>query len=157
MYIDTMHPITSFISIFSLSQGVIFACEVRHFCAQLQRGNVRAVEALCSPPDSIILSSPEWINLASLLDPVSLLTRTFVDQCVGQSVGALVKKRPVSGRLLVRDDALLSKFCDSFRLLSYAESAVKRQPISGWFEVGTNEEETEILQSLTKAFEVSRF
>ena len=42
----------------------------------------------------------------------------------------------------------------SFRLLSYAESAIKREPISSWFDVGANQEEKDILQSLTKAFEV---
>lgn len=89
---------------------------MRHFCAQLQRGNVRCAEALCSPAESLILSSPEWSSLASLMDPVALLHRTFIDRCVGQAMGALVKKRPaVSGRLVVRDDATLTKFCDSFR------------------------------------------
>lgn len=38
-------------------QGFLFAAEVRHFCSQLYQGNVRTVEALCSPPESIILST----------------------------------------------------------------------------------------------------
>ncbi|XP_019852083.1 PREDICTED: uncharacterized protein LOC109581992 isoform X1 [Amphimedon queenslandica] len=137
----------------TINEGFIFACDVRHFCAQLQCGNVRAVEALCSPPDSIIFSSPEWISLASLLDPVSLLTPTFVKHCVGKSIGTLIKKKPTSGTLEVRNDAFVSNFCDSFRLLSYAESAIKREPISSWFDVGVTAEEKEILQLLTKAFE----
>ncbi|XP_019852087.1 PREDICTED: uncharacterized protein LOC109581994 isoform X1 [Amphimedon queenslandica] len=136
-----------------IDRGFMFACDVRHFGGQLHHGDDRAVEAFCSPPESIIFSSPEWINLSSLLDPVSLLTRTFVKRCVGKSVGSLVKKKPVSGRLEVRDDALLSNFCDSFRLLSYAESAINRKPITSWFSVGVTEEEKEILQSLTQAFE----
>ena len=59
-------PSTSF-------QGFLFAAEVRHFCAQLRRGNVRSVEALCAPPENLILCSPEWFGLVGLIDPVSLL------------------------------------------------------------------------------------
>lgn len=54
-------------------QGFLFATEVRHFCAQLRKGNVRSVEALCAPPESLILCSPEWFGLVGLVDPVSLL------------------------------------------------------------------------------------
>ena len=43
------------------------------------------------------------------------MNRTFIDRCIGQSMGALVRKRPLSGRLVLRDDATVTKFCDSFR------------------------------------------
>ena len=66
------------------------------------------------------MCSPEWLRLSSLINPLSLLHDVFVERCVGQAMGALVKK-PLSGRLLVRDDATLTKYCDSFRcvILSY--------------------------------------
>ena len=47
------------IIVFQLPLDSLFACEVLYFVSQLQRGNVRAVEALLSPPDSVIFSSPE--------------------------------------------------------------------------------------------------
>ena len=43
------------------------------------------------------------------------------------------------------------------RLLSYAESAVKREDAVIWFESGRNEEENEIIKSLTEAFEVHNY
>lgn len=93
----------------------MFATEVRHFCAQLQKGNVRCVEALCAPPESLVLCTPEWFGLAGLVDPVTLLQRSFVERCLGQAVGALVRKKKVRGKLVLRDDTTLTKFCDSFR------------------------------------------
>ena len=179
-------------------QGCLFCCEARHFCAQLRRGNVRSVEALCAPPESVIFCSPDWLNLAAQMDPVALLSKTFVDRCMGQAMGALVKKRPISGKLAVRDDATLTKFCDSFRwgiakvfvkrcervlflysvkfipslllsllpfphslppqyrLLWYAQAAVKREALAVWGEVGKNTEEQDVLRSLKEAFEVSK-
>ena len=77
---------------------------------------MRCVEALCSPPESLILCSPEWFSFVSLTDPVALLQGSFVERCLGQALGAIVrKKKDVHGRLVVRDDASLAKFCDSFR------------------------------------------
>lgn len=65
--LSLLHPLSPSL------QGFLFAAEVRHFCAQLQRGNVHSVEALCAPPESLILCSPEWFGLVGLIDPVSLL------------------------------------------------------------------------------------
>jgi len=89
--------------------------EVRHFCQQLHRGNVRFIEAFCSPPESVILTALEWLQLSSLIKPLDLLDRTFIDRCVGQAMGGIVHKKKVSGRLAIRDDATLVKFCDSIR------------------------------------------
>ncbi len=100
-------------------QTFLFATEVRHFCAQLQRGNVRSVEGLCSPPEGLIMCSPDWFSFASLVDPMALLQRSFVERCMGQALGGIVRKKKVQGRLVVRDDASITKFCDSFR---YAEN-----------------------------------
>ena len=94
----------------------MFAAEVRHFCWQLFRGNVRALEVLSSPPDSIILSSPDWSKLLQILnDPSQMLTKSFLDRALGQAVGAIIKKKTVNGQLVLRDDISLTKFCDSFR------------------------------------------
>ena len=94
----------------------MFAAEVHHFCWQLFRGNVRALEVLCSPPDSVILSSPDWNKLLQILnDPSQLLSKSFLDRALGQAVGAIVKKKVVNGRLVLRDDISLTKFSDSFR------------------------------------------
>lgn len=93
----------------------MFAAEVRHFCWQLLRGNVRAIEVLCAPPECQVFSSPDWQKLLSLLDPSLLLKKSFLDRALGQAVGAIVKKRKVNGRLVLREDISLTKFCDSFR------------------------------------------
>ena len=94
----------------------MFAAEVRHFCWQLFRGNVRALEVLSSPPDSIILSSPDWSKLLQILnDPSQMLTKSFLDRALGQAVGAIIKKKTVNGQLVLKDDISLTKFCDSFR------------------------------------------
>ena len=90
--------------------------EVRHFCQQLHRGNVRFIEAFCSPPESVVLTALEWLQLSALIKPLELLDRTFLDRCVGQAMGGIIHKRRVSGRLAIRDDANLVKFCDSLRL-----------------------------------------
>ena len=74
----------SFLPSLSLSQGFLFATGVRHFSAQLQRGNVRALQALCAPPEAIVLCSPEWMELARLVDPVALQQKSFVEHCLGQ-------------------------------------------------------------------------
>lgn len=76
---------------------------------------MRCVEALSSSPGSLILCSPEWFSLAGLMDPVALLQRSFVERCLGQCLGGIVRKKKVQGRLVVRDDASITKFCDSFR------------------------------------------
>ena len=89
--------------------------EVRHYCQQLHRGNVRFIEAFCSPPESIIFTAPEWLQLSALVQPQQLLDRTFLDRCIGQAMGGIVHKKKFSGRLAVRDDANLVKFCDSLR------------------------------------------
>ena len=89
--------------------------EVRHYCQQLHRGNVRFIEAFCSPPESIIFTAPEWLQLSALVQPQQLLDRTFLDRCIGQAMGGIVHKKKFSGRLAVRDDAKLVKFCDSLR------------------------------------------
>ena len=94
---------------------MVFAAEVRHFCWQLLRGNVRAVEALRVPPESQIFSAPDWHELHRLLDPVHLLRKSFLDRALGQAVGAIVKKKKVNDRLVLREDISLTKFCDSFR------------------------------------------
>lgn len=89
--------------------------EVRHFCQQLHRGNVRFIEAFCSPSESVILTATEWLQLLAVIEPQKLLDRTFLDRCVGQVMGGIVHKKKISGRLVVRDDANLVKFCDSLR------------------------------------------
>ncbi len=76
---------------------------------------MRCVEALCSPPESLVMCSREWFSFAGLLDPVGLLQRSFVERCLGQALGGIVRKKKVQGRLVVRDDASITKFCDSFR------------------------------------------
>ena len=96
-------------------QGCLTFCEARHFCAQLSKGNVRSIEALCAPPESVIFFLPDWLSLASQMDPVALLDKKFVDLCLGQATWAVTKKSPVSGKFTVREDATLTKFCDSFR------------------------------------------
>lgn len=94
---------------------MVFAAEVRHFCWQLLRGNVRAMEALCAPKECQIVSSPDWQELLHLLNPVLLLNKSFLDRALGQAVGAIVKKKKVNGRLVIREDISLTKFCNSFR------------------------------------------
>ena len=77
---------------------------------------MRALEVLCSPPDSIILSSPDWSKLLQILnDPSQLLSKTFLDRALGQAVGAIVKKKKVNDQLVLRDDISLTKFSDAFR------------------------------------------
>lgn len=78
-------------------------------------GNVRAIEALCAPPECQILSAEDWYKLLHLLNPVHLLRKSFLDRALGQAVGAIVKKKKVNGRLVLREDISLTKFCDSFR------------------------------------------
>ena len=95
----------------------MFACEVRHFCFQLLSGNVRSIEALCCPPDGVVLSTQQWSALQELLDPKTLVNKAFVSQCLGQSIGGLVRKKKVRGRLVIRDDTSLEKFADSFRYM----------------------------------------
>ncbi len=95
----------------------MFAADVRHFCSQLLRGNVRAVEALCVPPECVIMATPTWFGLVGQLNPTKLLGKSFVDRCLGQAVGALIKKKKVNGRLALRDDIDMFKFCDSFRYI----------------------------------------
>jgi len=53
-----------------------------------------------------------WYQLTLIL---ILMQRSFVDRCLGQTMGALVRKKKFKGQLVVRDDATLTKFCDSFR------------------------------------------
>ena len=48
----------------------------------------------------------------------------------------------------------LSLSLSLFLRLSYAESAIKRVPLSSWHDVGRNEEKKEIISALTDAFEV---
>jgi len=83
--------------------------------SQVLRGNVRAVEALCVPPECVIMSTPTWYWMVGQLDPVKLCGKSFVDRCLGQAAGALVKKKKVQGKLVLRDDITPVKFCDSFR------------------------------------------
>ena len=130
---------------------MLFAAEVRHVCSQLLRGNVRTLEAFCAPPESVIITSQEWMRFVSLLDATSLLGKSLVDRCFGQAVGALVKRKKVNGRLVLRDDVTLTTFCDSFRyyyfclvlfqlvmifnafrLLSYVQCVTRGEDIVSW-------------------------
>ena len=43
-----------------------------------------------------------------------------------------------------------------YRLLWYAQAAVKREPLAVWGEVGKNTEEQDVLRSLKEAFEVNK-
>ena len=74
---------------------------------------------LCKYFISIFISQ-EWTAFASLLNPVSLLQKSFVEKCVGQAVGGVVKRKKVKEQLVMRDDASLTKFCDAFRLIIHA-------------------------------------
>ena len=94
---------------------MVFATEVRHFCWQLLRGNIRAVEALCVPSECQIVAGPGWHRLLQLADLVLLLNKSFIDCALGQAVGAIVKKTKVNGCLVSREDISLTKLCDSFR------------------------------------------
>ena len=76
---------------------------------------MRAIEALCAPPECHILSGPGWHKLLHLVDPVLLFNKSFLDRALGQAVGAIVKKKKVNGCLVTREDISLTKFCDSFR------------------------------------------
>lgn len=89
--------------------------EVRHYCQQLHRGNVRYIEAFCSPPECVVFTAPEWLQLLAVVQPQELLHRTFLERCIGQGMGGIIHKKKISGRLVVRDDANLVKFCDSLR------------------------------------------
>ena len=100
-------------------QGCLFFCEACHFCTQLSKGNVRSVEALCAPPESVIFCLPDWLSLAAQVNTVALLGKTFVDLCLGQAMGVVAKKRTSSGKFAVREDATLTKFCDSFRRANF--------------------------------------
>lgn len=73
------------------------------------------MEALCVPPECVVMATPMWFQLVSLISPARLIGRTFVDRCIGQAVGALVKKKKVKGQLVLRDDVTPTKFCDSCR------------------------------------------
>ena len=57
----------------------------------------------------------EWTSFASLLDPVSFLQKSFVEKCLGQAIGGLIKQKKVKGQQVLKDDASLTKFCDAFR------------------------------------------
>ena len=104
-------------SMLFLSQGCLFACEIRRFCQLLRNGNVRSIEAFCCPPQSLVFETPEWVELRRLIDPASLLHKSFVESCEGQGVCGISKKQPSSGVMVVKDDTTLVKFCDSFRLV----------------------------------------
>ena len=43
-----------------------------------------------------------------------------------------------------------------YRLLWYAQAAVKREPLAIWGDVGKNAEEQDVLRSLKEAFEVEK-
>lgn len=62
-----------------------------------------------------IFISQEWTAFAAMLNPVSLLQKNFVEKCIGQAVGGVVKRKKVKGQQVIRDDASLTKFCDAFR------------------------------------------
>lgn len=128
------------------------------------------MEALRSPPEAVITSSPEWRDFVALIDPVSLMHRAFVDRCLGQAMGGLMKKKKdAGGKLVVKGDVTPTKFCDSFRyvlpsssypliftalhrLLSYVACARSRKPISPW--VPCDQIDGSILCALTEMFEV---
>ncbi len=61
------------------------------------------------------MATPTWYKMVGQLDPAKLTGKSFVDKCLGQAVGALVKKKKVQGKLVLRDDINVFKFCDSLR------------------------------------------
>ena len=136
----------------TVDEGFLFAAEIRHFCWQLQKGNVRALEALRCAPEATLISTPEWRDFLELLDPVALLQKGFVDRCLGQAMGGLMKKRKdADGKLVVKEDITPTKFCDSFRLLSYVDCARSRKPISSW--VTRDQIDGDVLSALKDMFE----
>ncbi|KAL5460428.1 hypothetical protein EMCRGX_G033875 [Ephydatia muelleri] len=116
----------------TVDEGFLFAAEIRHFCWQLQKGN--------------------WRNFLELLDPIALLQKSLVDRCLGQAMGGLMKKRKdADGKLVVKEDITPTKFCDSFRLLSYVDCARRRKPISSW--VARDQIDGDVLSALRDMFE----
>ena len=95
-------------------QDFLFATDVRRFCSQLQHGNVRSIEALCAPPSSLVLCSREWLGLVGLMDPVDLLQRRSVVDCLGKAINVLTTKR-ARRELVFRDKITQSMFYDFVR------------------------------------------
>ena len=85
---------------------------------------MRYLEALSAAAESLIISSPQWLKLGTLLEPRKLLGKTFADRCLGQAVGGLTKRNQAKegkGSLAVSPDVTMDKICDSFRWVNCRE------------------------------------
>ena len=81
---------------------------------------MRYIEALNAPSESLIISSPHWLKLGTLLNPRHLLGQKFKDRCLGQAVMSLAKRKHVKqeeSSLVLNGDVPLEAFCDSFRFV----------------------------------------
>ena len=115
-----------------LDREFVIAVEVRHFCNQIRQGNVRFLEALFSPLESAVLSSPEFDQLRGKLQQSELITVNFARKCLGQSYGTVAKFRKDIKRFVLREDATIDKLSDSYRLLFHALCVSEGLPLMVW-------------------------
>ena len=115
-----------------LDKKFVLAVEVRHFCHQLIRGNVRFLEALFSCPESVVLSSPEFDGLRAQLSQPALTTVKFAMKCLGQAYGSVAKYRKDLNVFTLKEDATFEKLSQSYRLLYHVFCATQGLPLLTW-------------------------
>ncbi|CAH1789226.1 unnamed protein product [Owenia fusiformis] len=107
--------------------GWFLAVEIFHFAHYLTKGKMRFIEALLSSrgaTGSLLYQTDDWSTLknSSLIEKL-LGLRGFLEQCRGQSIGGVAKKRK-NGSLGLKDTATQYDLCESLRLLHYGVSAL---------------------------------
>ena len=104
-----------------IDRDFVLAVEVRHFCFQVKSGNVRFLEVLFSPPESVVLSTPEFDCLRGKLVQSELITtNVFAKRCLGQAYGSVAKYRKDLERFTLKEDVTIEKLFHSYRLIYHA-------------------------------------
>ncbi|KAI6649530.1 hypothetical protein LOD99_6696 [Oopsacas minuta] len=115
-----------------IDRDFVVAVEVRHFCNQIKSGNVRFLEALFCPLESVILSSPEFDCLRGKLKQSEFTTVVFAKRCLGQAYGSVAKYRKDLKIFTLKEDATMEKLFHSYRLIYQVYCVTEGMPLLTW-------------------------
>ncbi|XP_064596487.1 uncharacterized protein LOC135463097 [Liolophura sinensis] len=110
-----------------IDMGWLYAIELYHLVHCLAKGKSRFAEALFCHQGAVLFEDEDWKSLREMLDHKQLMgLRGFVEQCRGQAIGGIAKKRK-TGKMGLRGTVTIEDFSESFRLLNNLHNLLKGQ------------------------------
>lgn len=133
----------------------MYAVEARHFGQHLKSGNVRCIEAFCSPESGVIIKTSEFQQLQNEVLTEELISKQLLEKCRGQAFGGVLRRKK-DGHLVMKEEATLQKICDSFRLLNYAHQVVTEHNLTVTAVLESTSDTQQVIHLLGQLQEVNK-